>query len=290
MDIGVSDLSAALTSQVKLRQDLADSESAIADNREKQLIGSEKQAALDEISRRAAEQEAAITNETLDARNKITQQLEEDRANRAMGKIGMAPSEIRALERTRDELGASDAQRIASIGKIATLERIAAQNKFEAKEKELALEAQLVQMRSQGAIEPDIKAAKLQGELAIIQDQLNQMLPLEVKAKLKVEAADLQNQLRALQFQQVMNPGQILQQRIEAQNRQALQNAVLPAGFTPRYLGEAPYRDISGRIVPSPTTADTIFRNPPMQPAEKQPLTKDEFQSALDAVMSKYWQ
>jgi hypothetical protein len=218
-DIGAGELGAGLGAQVQIRKDIAAGEAEIARIKETSLSVSEEEAALQDISRQAAEKKAAILNETLDAQNKITLQLKEDAARRAVGQAGLHPSEIKALEDASARLGAADTQRLGAIDRIAAAERAAAQQKFETQARAIAAAQEEANMELRGASATELKLSKLKNALSLIQAQLDpsRKLTEEARAQLQLEETKAQTALRSAQKEEFFKPaGQRQEEAIAA--------------------------------------------------------------------------
>lgn len=333
LDFGTGDVGAAGSAQLKTRQDLANTESDIADIREKALIGSEKEATVADISEKAAEKKAAVLNETLDLQNAISLKLKEDAENRAFGKAGLSPSEIKRLEDTRAHLGDADAQRLANIDKIAALEKISAANRIDDKQRQLEIERSISAQALLGISDEDQKISRLKQELALLERQLgparmmSDTLRQQLQFSLAKTKAELDAALKARgpvtrppigiagetpqgiydpntgEFRNILRP----QEMANLRGGQTAAEAAL-RGDQSQY--ESDLREWQSRYADYLRGADyykpaQLKRPEPpagydidpatgqirkrAQEGDKTKMTKEEFQSALDAVMGKYW-
>jgi hypothetical protein len=148
-------------------------------------------------------------------------------------------------------------KRLGAVRELAQAQDTATIEAAGNKSRQIAAEQNLANMAAEGVSIEDQKIARLQTELGLIQDQLafNTQLTNEQKAQLQLQQTKAQTALKEAQFQQILNPAAGVSAHIEATKRAALMKAVMPQGFAPSYLGEQPYRDISGKLVPSPAKA-----------------------------------
>jgi hypothetical protein len=247
------DIKAGLQGQLEAQKNIAAAEGLALDIREKGLSVSEEDSAIQKISVDAAAKRAAIQNQTLDAQNKITAQLKEDAERRKIGLTGFNPAEIKALEDARARLGEHDAERLAIVDKAAALETEGARQEFGIKSRSVAVEQDLANMSLQLRSSEEIKEATLKSQLGLIEDQLNfdTQLTREKRSQLLVDKTRAQTAIKNLTAERFFQPGKFEAIDVGAAQERERQK-IIPEGFTPRYPGDVPTRDISGKLIPSP--------------------------------------
>jgi hypothetical protein len=236
-------ITAGLQAAGKLLSQRADAEEGILNIQRESLSVSSSQAKLSELELRNEIKKNAILEEGKKLK------LE---AFEAVSKGQLKPEQRDNLIR---EIEATTKRRLA-ISDIETQQLETAENeKARIRATGLAMALEEANIEKAGAAVGDQKINQLKNQLELLNLQLTatKNLTAEEKASLQVQVAKTQAQLRQEQFQRVMHPGEWQQEQVQAAIQRERMKAVLPEGWEgPAYPGAAPYRDISGNIVPSP--------------------------------------
>src|SRR4030095_15053400 len=236
-------ITAGLQAAGRLLSQRADAEEGILNIQRESLSVSSEQAKLSELELRGEIKKNAILAEGKKLK------LE---AFEAVAKGQLKPEQRENLIR---EIDTTTKRRLA-IAAMETQQLESAENeKARIRATGLAMALEEANIEKAGASLSDQKVNQLKNQLELLNLQLSatKNLTAEEKASLQIQQIKTQTQLRQEQFERAMHPGAWQQQQVQAAMQREMEKAVLPAGFEgPSYPGAAPYRDITGQIVPSP--------------------------------------
>jgi hypothetical protein len=276
-------ITAGLQAAGRLLSQRADAEEGILNIQRESLSVSSSQAKLSELE---------LQNEI-----KKTQILEEAKKLKLEAFAAVAAGQLKPEQRDTliRDIEETKNRRLA-IAEVETQQlQSAEQEKAQIRASGMAMALQEANLEKLGASEREQKIIQLKNQLELLNLQLSatKNLTAEEKASLQVQQTKTQTQLRQEQFYRVMHPGEIQQQQAQAAIQRELMKAVLPAGFEPTYPGAAPYRDITGQIVPSPAyqTHPEAYGQTGGQPPGKGP--SDPVVRAIDELkntMREIWQ
>lgn len=180
------------------------------------LTISQEQAQLEKIEADAAEKRAQISDEQKNALADIAK----------LAKAGILP-EGRAPE-LYSVVNESAKARTEAVDRAEQTALVTAQQSFEIKNRELAVEQDLADMALQGASAEEQKEARLKSQLGLIQDQLNfdRQLTREEAAQLRIRETQAKTALRSEQMKEFFktpaqrNQEQVQQKQQEQRTRQ----------------------------------------------------------------------
>jgi hypothetical protein len=237
----------------ELSGQLAATESETVKVRETGLKVSERQGAIRKTEIDSAAKIAEVELDALRRREELTEMLAADEAKRKLGFPGYRPEQREEIAKARERIGEELPEREEAIRKDAQLTRDAALDTIDAKDRQVAADQKLANLEKDLTDESTVKLTKLEQELKLIQDKLalTRNLTEEEKAAIRVAETRATTAVRAEAVRQFFHPGEVqAQQTAQALERE--RQKVVPQGFRPAYPGQMPYRDISGRLAPSP--------------------------------------